>query len=112
MLAPAAWAVAGAGLVVIYVSRFAILKLLRQPDAAILVWVAPRGLITVLLFLSAAEGGRLDGFPFGAVMLVVLITATLTAFSHREPVVADAVAIEVPPVTAANPVAEPVRPKA
>ena len=83
MLSPEAWRVAGAGLAIIYVSRWIILKVLRQPEAGRLVWIAPRGLITVLLFLAAAETGRLSGFPFGAVMLIVLITATLTALSHR-----------------------------
>jgi hypothetical protein len=46
-----------------------------------LVWLAPRGLITVLLFLAAAETGSLEAFPFGAVMPVVLVTAT--ALAHR-----------------------------
>ena len=54
-----------------------------EPDRRRLVWLAPRGLITVLLFLTAAETGKLAGFPFGAVMLVVLVTASATAFAHR-----------------------------
>jgi hypothetical protein len=37
----------------------------------------------VLLFLTAAETRLLDGFPFGAVMLLVLVTATVTALAHR-----------------------------
>ena len=37
----------------------------------------------MLLFLSARETGKLDAFPFGAVMLVVLVTSALTAFAHR-----------------------------
>jgi cell volume regulation protein A len=84
MLSMQAWLVAGAGLVIIYVSRWAVLKLLRQRDAARLLWIAPRGLITVLLFLSASHTGRVDGFPFGAVMLIVLATAALTALAHRQ----------------------------
>ncbi len=68
---------------VVYVSRFAILRLLRQPDARILTWIAPRGLITVLLFIAAADAGKLSGFPFGAVMLVVLATSAATALSQR-----------------------------
>jgi len=84
MISQEAWIVAGAGLVIIYGSRWVILKLLRQDAAARLLWIAPRGLITVLLFLSAAETGKLEGFPFGAVMLIVLATATLTALAHRQ----------------------------
>jgi hypothetical protein len=77
MAEPKAWLVAGAMVIVIYASRLAVLVGLRQPAADRLVWIAPRGLITVLLFLAAAEGARLQAFPFGAVMLVVLVTSLL-----------------------------------
>jgi cell volume regulation protein A len=78
-----AWAVMVASLGMIYPLRYALLRLARQPDASRLVWIAPRGLITVLLFLTAATTPGLDGFPFGAIMLFVLTTAALTAFSHH-----------------------------
>jgi Kef-type K+ transport system membrane component KefB len=80
-----AWAIAAAIIAVVYASRIAILKLLRIADRGHLFWIAPRGLITVLLFLTAAETGKLAAFPFGAVMLVVLVTASATAFAHRGP---------------------------
>lgn len=79
-----AWAVAGAVVVLIYPVRRAVLRLLRQEDAVRLTWLAPRGLITVLLFLAAAESGALGSFPFGAVMLVVLVTAAATGLAHRD----------------------------
>jgi len=84
MFSQEAWLVAGAGIAIIYVSRWLILKALKQGAAAQLMWIAPRGLITVLLFLSAAETGKLQGFPFGAVMLIVLATAAATALAHRQ----------------------------
>jgi len=84
MLSVEAWLVAAAGLAAIFSSRWVILKLLRQEAVAQLVWIAPRGLVTVLLFLSARDTGKLDAFPFGAVMLIVLITAAITALAHRE----------------------------
>ena len=80
-----AWAVMVAAVGAIYPARTAILWLLRQRHARRLVWVAPRGLITVLLFLTAADTGLLGDFPFGAVMLLVLVTASLTALAHRSP---------------------------
>jgi hypothetical protein len=79
-----AWTIAAAGIVIIYGSRWAILAVLRQPSAQALLWIAPRGLITVLLFLTASESGMLAGFPFGSVMLIVLTTAALTALAHRQ----------------------------
>ena len=83
LLSHEAWLVAGAGMVIIYGSRWLILKVLRQQAAAQLLWIAPRGLITVLLFLTATDSGKFQGFPFGAVMLIVLATAALTALAHR-----------------------------
>ncbi|HEX7374448.1 MAG TPA: cation:proton antiporter [Steroidobacteraceae bacterium] len=79
-----AWAVMVAAVGAIYPARTAILWLLRQRHARRIVWVAPRGLITVLLFLTAAETGQLQDFPFGAVMLLVLVTATATTLAHRD----------------------------
>ena len=90
-----------ARVVVIYATRWLLLKLLRQADAARLVWIAPRGLITVLLFLTAVETGSLDRFPFGTVMLVVLATSALTALAQRN---VDSAAPETP-LPAAAPVA-------
>lgn len=77
-----AWAVMVAALGFIYPVRYALLRLARQPDASQLVWVAPRGLITVLLFLTAATTPGFESFPFGAIMLLVLSTAALTALSQ------------------------------
>jgi len=98
MLLREAWLVAAAGVLVILVSRWIILKLLRQQEIAQLVWIAPRGLITVLLFLAAREAGMLDTFPIGAVMLVVLATSALTVLAHRAaPRAKDSAAAESPP---------------
>ncbi len=83
MLSIEAILVALAGIAAILATRWLILKALRREEIAQLLWVAPRGLITVLLFLSARETGKLDGFPFGAVMLVVLATSAMTALAHR-----------------------------
>jgi len=83
MMSVEAWLIAVAGIAIILASRFVILKLLRQDAIAQLVWIAPRGLVTVLLFLTARDTGRLEAFPFGAVMLIVLATSALTALSHR-----------------------------
>jgi NhaP-type Na+/H+ or K+/H+ antiporter len=83
MMSVEAWLISVSGIALILASRFVILKLLRQEAIAQLVWIAPRGLVTVLLFLSARNTGQLDDFPFGAVMLVVLATSAMTALSHR-----------------------------
>ena len=83
MAAPQAWWVTGLIVAIILATRFALLAALRQPRAGQLTWVAPRGLITVLLFLAAAEHLALGEFPFGTVLLVVLITSTLVVLARR-----------------------------
>ncbi len=96
-----AWAAAAAVVAVVYASRWVILRALGERESGRLTWLAPRGLITVLLFLSASETGLLGEFPFGTVMLVVLATATLTGLAHRgataaprdEPAASDAAAV-------------------
>jgi NhaP-type Na+/H+ or K+/H+ antiporter len=99
MLSVRAWLIAAAGVALIVASRWLILRALRQPAAGALVWIAPRGLITVLLFLTAAEAGALASFPFGTVMLVVLVTATLTTLAHRGRAVPSAPATPTPAAT-------------
>jgi potassium/hydrogen antiporter len=100
MLSIESWLVAVAGISFILFSRFAILALLRRKAIAQLLWIAPRGLITVLLFLSARNTGELGTFPFGSVMLVVLVTSALTALANRPAKAAapDAVAAPATPV--------------
>jgi len=78
-----AWAVAAVMFATIYASRATILGLLDVGNVRQLLWIAPRGLITVLLFLGVMETGQIEGFPFGAVMLVVMSTAVVTALAHR-----------------------------
>ena len=66
-------------LAVIYGSRHLMLRLIRSEFALPLTWIAPRGLITVLLFLAAKEHLPLPRYFDGTVMLVVLASATLIA---------------------------------
>ena len=78
-----AWAVAATMFATIYASRAMILGLLEVGELRRVLWIAPRGLITVLLFLAVMDTGTIEGFPFGAVMLVVMSTAVATALAHR-----------------------------
>jgi Kef-type K+ transport system membrane component KefB len=96
---PRAWLVAGVVIAVIYATRFGLLAALRQPAVERLVWIAPRGLITVLLYLTAAEAVDLKAAPFGAVMLVVLTTSLLVLHARRPGAVGGAAPLERPPAT-------------
>ena len=48
-----AWVVTGAIIVLIYATRWPLLRVLCPADSAPLLWIAPRGLITVVLFLNS-----------------------------------------------------------
>ena len=84
LASPAAWLTAIVILAVIFGSRYALLRLLRLSLADALTWIAPRGLITVLLYLSAKEVLTVPAYVDGAVILVILASASLIAIArHR-----------------------------
>ena len=76
---PVAWLIAVVVLAVIFFSRSFWMRLSRIGMGRILTWIAPRGLITVLLFLSAKETVKLPSCMDGAVLLVVFASALLVA---------------------------------
>lgn len=95
LLAWQAWMTAALALVVIYGGRRLLLAFARQPAADLLLWFAPRGLITVLLFLnvqalheSEASGAMavpsLPDYFSGAVLIVVLVSTALVAMARRQ----------------------------
>ncbi|MEZ5616515.1 MAG: hypothetical protein R3E35_15025 [Rhodocyclaceae bacterium] len=79
-----AWLAAAIVLVVVFGSRHVMLRLGRVPMGNTLAWIAPRGLITILLFISARESLSMPVFADGAVMLVVLASAALISFARRK----------------------------
>jgi NhaP-type Na+/H+ or K+/H+ antiporter len=77
------WLVSAAIMALIYATRWPLLRALCPADVLPLLWVAPRGLITVVLFLSLPATLRVERFPTGAVMLVVLATAAVLSVGVR-----------------------------
>lgn len=83
LASPWAWLWAALVVTVVYASRFALLGMLvGTASARLLGWIAPRGLITVLLFLQARESFAVPGYFNGAVMLVVLISSTMIVITR------------------------------
>jgi len=70
-----AWLAAGLMLSGIYWPRYWMLTALRVPARRTLTWLAPRGLISVLLFFTAKEVVHPPAFVDGALMLVVMLSA-------------------------------------
>lgn len=77
----------------IYALRFLFMKLLyKKEDITSVLFIAPRGLITILLFFSIPEALASDKFNAGILLYVILMTSIVMAFSliskgkHIEPV--------------------------
>ena len=79
-----AWIAAALVLLVIYASRRILLSVVRIQFELIeaLTWLAPRGLITVLLFLAAKDVLPMPEFMGGTVLLVVLVSAAITTLAR------------------------------
>lgn len=77
LLAPAAWALAILIVAICVLLRWPVLRLVAGEKAEPLIWFAPRGLITVLLFMSIPPSLGIPGFPGAALMLVILMWALL-----------------------------------
>lgn len=85
LLSVEAWLGALLVLSVVYASRNLLLRLLKIPDAYTLTWFAPRGLITILLFLNAKNSLSLPHWLEGTVTLVVLMSAALVMKGRPPP---------------------------
>ncbi len=77
------WVVAGAILAIVYATRLPLLALVAIRDIRPLLWIAPRGLITVMLYLSLPERLRVVNFPEGVLMLVVLLSSVIMMVGIR-----------------------------
>lgn len=78
LASPWTWLATILVLAVIFGSRFVLLRFIVSPDLAKpLVWIAPRGLITVLLYLTVRDAYALPSYLNGAVILVVLASSAL-----------------------------------
>ena len=69
--------VSGLFLVVIIAWRWVTLRLTYRGPMGPLLWIAPRGLISVLLYLNIPEDLRLIGFREGIPMLVLILSSAL-----------------------------------
>ncbi len=74
---PLVWGIALAIVACCVLPRLLLVRFAAGEKIEPLLWFAPRGLITVLLFLGIPAAMRIDGFPFASVTLVVLIWAGL-----------------------------------
>ncbi len=67
----------------LYVVRFIVLKLIVKRDITPQLWIAPRGLITILLFfvIGGHSEFTIDDFDPGILLLVILVTSLIMTFA-------------------------------
>jgi cell volume regulation protein A len=75
-----AWVITGIILVIVFAGRELIIRAFVGSKTQPLIWFAPRGLITVLLFLSIPKAAQIVDFPNGALMLTVLGSILIMTF--------------------------------
>lgn len=72
-----AWILTALALICSLAPRMALLRWVVREPTEPLIWFAPRGLITVLLFLSIPTEFHLTEFPLASLMLIILVWALL-----------------------------------
>ena len=99
---PIAWALAVLLVALIFGLRWPLMRWLSgEARAQPLVWAAPRGLITVLLFLSLPEAVVPGDFPPVVLILVVLLSSLVMALGLRRATPAPSLDGSPPPSSAA-----------
>ncbi len=68
-------------LVILYGLRFAWFRLVIRKNIYPDIWMAPRGLITILLYYSIPEALRIPEFNEGVLLLVILASSIIMAVS-------------------------------
>lgn len=104
------WRVAVNGLCIVgilYVVRFVVLKLIARKHVLPELWIAPRGLITVLLYFVILKDPRVNiqGFDPGLLLYPIIITSlvmTIGLITHRGEKVKDVLFNKLPLVKTDN----------
>lgn len=65
----------------IYGIRFVILRLFIGKDILPQLFIAPRGLITILLFYAIPEEAKVEGFEAGVLLFIIIATSLIMTFA-------------------------------
>jgi len=65
----------------IYAIRYVILRLTVGPDILPQLFIAPRGLITILLFYNIPESALVEGFEPGILLFIIIGTSLIMTFA-------------------------------
>ena len=65
----------------IYLIRFLILRIFIGTDIIPQLFIAPRGLITILLFFAIPENAIVEGFEPGILLFIIILTSLIMTFA-------------------------------
>ncbi len=68
-------------LAIMFALRFVVIRIFERKNIGLKTFIAPRGLITVLLFYAIPTTFQIEGFDSGILLYVMLITAVLMSYS-------------------------------
>lgn len=68
-------------LAILYSSRYVLLRIFLGKNIFPELYLAPRGLISILLFFSIPEGYSVPGFESGTILFVIIATSIIVAIS-------------------------------
>ncbi len=75
------WVISGIFLLVTYLLRFVLYFIVEKKDTMPQTLIAPRGLISVLLFFAIPESLKRERFESGVLFVVIITTSIIMAFS-------------------------------
>jgi NhaP-type Na+/H+ or K+/H+ antiporter len=81
LLSSYVWLISGIFLLVSYLLRFLLYYIFEKRNIASQVFIAPRGLISILLFFAIPESLRREGFESGVLFVVIIATGIIMAVS-------------------------------
>ncbi len=81
LLSTNVWLITIIFLVVTYILRFALFFIIERRDTMPQTLIAPRGLISILLFFAIPEELRIEGFENGILFLVIIGTSVIMAWA-------------------------------
>jgi NhaP-type Na+/H+ or K+/H+ antiporter len=75
------WLISVIFLLVTYLLRFGLFYVIEKKDTMPQTFIAPKGLISILLFFAIPESMRTEGFESGVLFVVIITTSIIMAWS-------------------------------
>ena len=75
------WLISAIFLIITYILRFGLFYIVEKKDTMPQTFIAPKGLISILLFFAIPESLKFEGFESGVLFVVILATSMIMAWA-------------------------------